>query len=94
MKIPYISRENLTSFELKVNPNIYEQLKEKITDKTKLLIFKPEEDRQLLGEYTDKFASMARVKVKKVQNARHEIFMSGNETLKWYVDEIIEFFRD
>lgn len=62
--------------------------------KTKLLIFKPEEDRQLLGEYTDKFASMARVKVKKVQNARHEIFMSGNETLKWYVDEIIEFFRD
>ncbi len=62
--------------------------------RTKLLIFKPEEDRQLLGEYTDKFASMARVKIKKVQGARHEIFMSGNETLKWYMDEIIEFFRD
>lgn len=62
--------------------------------RTKLLIFKPEEDKQLLGEYTDKFASMARVKVKKAQNARHEIFMSGNETLKWYIDEIIEFFKD
>ncbi len=62
--------------------------------KTKMLIFKPEEDKQLLGEYTDKFASMARVKVKKVQNARHEIFMSGDETLKWYFDEILEFYRD
>ncbi len=62
--------------------------------KTKLLIFKPEEDKQLLGEYTDKFASMARVKVKKAENSRHEIFMSGDETLKWYFDEIIEFFRD
>ncbi len=62
--------------------------------KTKLLIFKPEEDRQLLSEYTDKFASMARVKSKKVQGARHEIFMSGDETLKWYFEEISEFFRD
>ena len=62
--------------------------------KTKLLIFKPEEDKQLLGEYTDKFASMARVKVKKVHNARHEIFMSGDDTLKWYFDEIMEFYRD
>lgn len=62
--------------------------------KTKLLIFKPEEDKQLLGEYTDKFASMARIKVKNVKNSRHEIFMSGNETLRWYFDEIIGFFRD
>ncbi|MBE6776249.1 MAG: alpha/beta hydrolase [Ruminococcaceae bacterium] len=62
--------------------------------KTKMLIFKPEEDKQLLGEYTDKFASMARVKVKKVENSRHEIFMSGDETLKWYFGEILEFFRD
>ncbi len=62
--------------------------------KAGLLIFKPEEDRQLLGEYTDKFASMARVKVKKVQNSRHEIFMSGDETLKWYFDEIFEFMSE
>ena len=62
--------------------------------KTKLLIFKPEEDKQLLGEYTDKFASMARVKVKRVQNARHEIFMSSDEVLRWYFGEIMEFYRD
>lgn len=62
--------------------------------KTKLIIFKPEEDRQLLGEYTDKFASLARVKVKEVQSAKHEIFMSDDEVLKWYFGEIAEFYRD
>lgn len=62
--------------------------------RTKLLVFKPEEDRQLLGEYTDKFVSMSRAKVKKVQNAKHEIFMSGDEVLRWYFSEIAEFFRD
>lgn len=58
----------------------------------KLLIFKPESDRQLLGEWTDKFAEKAKVKVKDVKNSRHEIFMSGDETLKWYVEEILEFY--
>ncbi len=64
------------------------------TLKTELIIFKPEEDRQLLGDYTDKFASMTNAKVKKVKNARHEIFMSDDETLKWYFDEIFEFYRE
>ena len=62
--------------------------------RTELLIFKPEEDKQLSGDHTDKFASLAKVKVKKVRNARHEIFMSGDEVLKWYFDEILEFFKD
>ncbi len=62
--------------------------------KTKLLIFKPEEDKQLLGEYTDKFASMARVKIKNVKGAKHEIFMSTDEVLEWYFEEITEFFKD
>ncbi len=62
--------------------------------KTPLLIFKPEEDKQLSGEHTDKFASMARIKIKNVKNSRHEIFMSGDETLRWYFNEITEFFRD
>ena len=57
-----------------------------------MLIFKPEADRQLLGEYTDRFAEMAKIKIKDVKNSRHEIFMSGDETLKWYVEEILEFF--
>lgn len=59
-----------------------------------LLIFKPEEDRQLLGEYTDRFAKLAKVKIKDVKNSRHEIFMSGDETLKWYIEEILEFFAE
>lgn len=60
--------------------------------RAKMLIFKPEADRQLLGEYTDRFAEMAKIKIKDVKNSRHEIFMSGDETLKWYVEEILEFF--
>ena len=59
--------------------------------RAKMLIFKPEADRQLLGEYTDKFAKMAKIKIKDVKNSRHEIFMSGDDTLKWYVEEILEF---
>ena len=60
--------------------------------RAEMLIFKPETDRQLLGEYTDRFAKMADVKIKDVKNSRHEIFMSGDETLKWYVEEILDFF--
>ena len=59
-----------------------------------MLIFKPEEDRQLLGEYTDKFAHKAGVKIKNVKNSKHEIFMSSDETLKWYMEEILEFFAE
>ena len=59
-----------------------------------MLIFKPEADKQLLGQWTDKFADMAKVKVKDVRNSRHEIFMSGDETLKWYVEEVLEFLAE
>ncbi len=61
---------------------------------TKLTVFKPENDRQLLGEYTDKFADMVDVKLKKVKNSRHEIFMSRNDVLRWYLNEISEFFAE
>lgn len=60
----------------------------------KLIIFKPEEDRQLLGEYTDSFARKAGIKVKEVKNSKHEIFMSDNEVLGWYFSEVLEFFRE
>lgn len=59
-----------------------------------MLIFKPEEDRQLLGEYTDKFAEKADIKIKNVKNSKHEIFMSGDEVLSWYYSEILEFFSE
>ena len=62
--------------------------------RSELIIFKPEEDKQLLGEYTDMFAEKAKVKIKNVKNSRHEIFMSGDDTLKWYMEEILEFFAD
>lgn len=60
----------------------------------KLLIFKPQEDKQLLGSYTDKFANKAKIKIKDVRNSRHEIFMSGDDTLRWYMEEILDFFAD
>ncbi len=62
--------------------------------RAKLLIFKPETDRQLLGEWTDWFAEKANIKIKDVKNSRHEIFMSSNETLKWYMEEILEFLAE
>ena len=62
--------------------------------RAKMLIFKPEEDKQLLGEYTDKFADKAKIKIKDVKSSRHEIFMSGDDTLKWYMEEILGFFAE
>ncbi len=62
--------------------------------RAKMLIFKPETDKQLSGEWTDRFARKADIKIKDVKNSRHEIFMSGDETLKWYMEEILEFFAE
>ena len=62
--------------------------------KTELLIFKPEEDKQLLGSYTDLFAEKTETKVKDVKNSRHEIFMSSDHVLKWYYEEILDFISD
>ncbi len=62
--------------------------------KARLLIFKPETDKQLLGAYTDKFAELTDTEIKNVKNSRHEIFMSGNDTLEWYMNEVLEFLRD
>lgn len=62
--------------------------------KADMLIFRPEEDKQLLSEYTEKFAEKAGIKIKDVENSKHEIFMSGDETLDWYYGEILEFFSE
>jgi len=62
--------------------------------RSELLIFKPEEDRQLLHSYTEEFAERADVKIKEVKSSRHEIFMSENRVLGWYFEEILEFFGD
>lgn len=57
------------------------------------LIFLPEEDRQLLHSYTKAFAKKADIKIKDAKNSKHEIFMSGNDVLKWYVEEVLDFFE-
>ena len=57
------------------------------------LIFLPEEDRQLLHSYTKAFAKKADIKIKDVKNSKHEIFMSGNDVLRWYVEEVLDFFE-
>lgn len=62
--------------------------------RAELLIFKPEEDKQLLGEYTDKFAEKSHTKIKDVKNSRHEIFMSSDDVLRWYYEEILDFFSE
>ncbi len=61
--------------------------------RTELLIFRPEQDRQLLHSYTEKFAEKADVKIKEVKNSRHEIFMSENRVLEWYFEQVLEFFE-
>lgn len=61
---------------------------------TELLIFKPEEDKQLLGEYTDRFAELCDIKTKIVKNSKHEIFMSKNQVLQWYFEKILDFISD
>ncbi len=59
-----------------------------------ITVFVPAEDKQLLTEETYKFAEKADLKVRKVRGSRHEIFMSIDEELRWYLGEILEFFGD
>lgn len=59
-----------------------------------LLIFLPEEDKQLLHSYTKKFADITDTKIKEVRSSKHEIFMSSNNVLSWYFEEILEFFSE
>ncbi len=62
--------------------------------KPETLIFLPEEDRQLLHSYTKDFAKKADIKIKDVKNTKHEIFMSKNDVISWYVEEVLDFFAD
>ena len=59
--------------------------------KTELFVIKPEEDKQLLMSYTDKFIEKADAKSITIRNSKHEIFMSKNEALQKYYEMIFEF---
>lgn len=61
---------------------------------TSLLVVKPQQDKQLLMEYTDKFIELSGAKVKNAKDTKHEIFMSHTSTLEWYFEEIFEFLSD
>lgn len=58
-----------------------------------LLVIKPQEDKQLLMGYTDKFIQKSKAKTKEIKNSKHEIFMSENETLSTYFEEIFSFLQ-
>ena len=60
----------------------------------KLLVIKPQEDKQLLMSYTDKFIEKSGAKALTIENSKHEIFMSKNEELQKYLGEIMSFFAE
>lgn len=57
----------------------------------KLFVIKPEEDKQLLMSYTDKFIEKTGAKSITIENSKHEIFMSKNEVLESYYKKIFDF---
>lgn len=76
-----------------------EILKEKNVRKlnVKLLLIKPETDRQLLESYQDKFISLCEengkeISVIQTENTCHEIFRSRKNELEKYYESIIDFF--
>lgn len=60
-----------------------------------VLMFQPENDRQVLSSYQDKFAEkVADIEVKKIKGAKHEIFGSTNDVLEKYLSDILNFFEN
>lgn len=60
---------------------------------TELIIYLPEQDKQLLSQYTKKFADDADIKIKNIKGSKHEIFMSGDDVLKHYIEDILDYFE-
>ena len=63
----------------------------------KILLIKPETDRQLIEEYQDKFISLCKkcgkdIEVIRLKNTCHEIFQSSKEELEEYTEKIAAFF--
>lgn len=57
-----------------------------------ILLLKPQEDRQVLESWQDKFAEKVNsVRVVKIPGSKHEIFGSENKTLEGYYREIFGF---
>ena len=76
---------------LKARDSIFEE--ENISKLTMpILLLKPQEDRQVLESWQDKFAEKVKsVRVVKIPGSKHEIFGSENKTLEKYYGEIFSF---
>lgn len=61
--------------------------------KAKLLVFKPEQDKQLLSSYLDLFCQKAGIAPVLVKGSKHEIFQSENSVLEGYYKEIFDFLK-
>ena len=59
--------------------------------KAELFAIKPEEDKQLLMSYTDKFIEKSGAESIVINGSKHEIFMSGNSVLERYYEKIFSF---
>ena len=60
-----------------------------------ILLVKPQEDRQVLESWQDKFAEKVNsVRVVNIPDSKHEIFGSENKTLEIYYREIFDFFGE
>ncbi len=76
---------------LKARDSIFEE--ENVSKLTMpILLLKPQEDRQVLESWQDKFAEKVKsVRVVKIPGSKHEIFGSENKTLEKYYGEIFGF---
>lgn len=60
-----------------------------------ILLLKPQEDRQVLESWQDKFAEKVKsVRVVNIPGSKHEIFGSENKTLAIYYREIFDFLNE
>lgn len=62
--------------------------------KEKILIIQPEQDKQLISSYCDKFnEKLNSSELIKIGNTKHEIFSSKNDAMEEYLKSIFEFFN-
>lgn len=73
--------------------NLDKERNKKIT--AEILLFQAEDDRLVMNEKQDEFISLVpTAKMIKTEKTKHEIYMSPNDVMEKYLDDIAEFFGD